>query len=73
MKYYEIKSSGDTDSVMDELAQHYKPLSKLVVTGNTEATMRGTQVLTVYHRFEPIVKIEGSEEEIRRLSSWLSP
>ncbi len=73
MRYYEIKTSGDTDLVMDELAQTYKPLSKLVATGSSEPTMRGTQVMTIYYRFEPVVKIEGSEEEIRRLSSWLIP
>lgn len=72
MKYYEIRSSADTDTVKKEIRHTYRPLSQLVVPGKAESTMRGTRVLTVYHRFEPVAKIEGSEEEIRELESWFN-
>jgi hypothetical protein len=72
MKYYEIYTDRESEEVKRELRSTYKPLSQLVVPGNAEATMRGTRVLTVFHRFEPVVKIEGSEEEIDRLAAWFN-
>jgi hypothetical protein len=71
MKYYEIFSPDETRRVQESLRETYRPLSQLVASASTAETMRGTKVLTLYHRFEPVVKVEGSSEEVSRLQSWL--
>jgi hypothetical protein len=62
MEYSDITTESDADHIIHELQESYKNLSLLILPREYESTMRGTYVLSIYYRFEPIMKLEGSRE-----------
>jgi hypothetical protein len=62
LKYIDITTEEDVDQIIVELRDKYKRLASLVLSSEYEATMAGKCVLPLYHRFEPVMKIEGHKE-----------
>ena len=62
MKYEDLKSKYEITGIITSLKSQVSNLSRIILPSEYETTMRGNKILTVYDRFDPIMKIEGTEE-----------
>lgn len=62
MEYIDVTTESDADRIIQDLREKYKNLSFLILPDEYETTMAGKAVLTIYYRFEPIIRLEGTEE-----------
>ena len=62
MKYEDLKSKYEITGIITSLKSQVSNLSRIILPNEYETTMKGNKILTVYDRFDPIMKIEGTEE-----------
>ncbi len=61
MKYEDLKAADEIKRIITSLKNLVPNLARIILPSEYETTMRGLKVLTVFDRFEPIMKIEGEE------------
>ncbi len=61
MKYEDLKAADEIKSIILSLKNMVPNLARIILPSEYETTMRGLKVLTVFDRFEPVMKIEGEE------------
>ena len=64
MQYIEITNETEIKPAVDTIRQICGGLHQAVFGGERESTMSGRQVLTVFLKFEPVVKVEADKEMI---------
>ena len=68
MNYIELNDIEDIAPAINELRALHKGLSGIVQAGEYESTMGKKKILTLFYKFEPVVKVEGKEELLHRFS-----
>ena len=59
MKYEDLKDQSEITGIIKSLKGLVPNLARVILPSEYETTMRGLKVLTVFDRFEPVMKIEG--------------
>ena len=67
MKYIEINDAIEIGPAIETIRQACGGLNNAVFAAERETTMRGNQVMTVFFKFEAVLKIEAEESLIDRL------
>ena len=62
MRYIDLKSKYEITSIIQSLKDLVPNLSRIILPSEYETTIRDLKILTVYDRFEPIMKIEGEKD-----------
>lgn len=62
MRYIDLKSKYEIPDIIRSLRDLVPNLSRIILPSEYETTIRELKILTVYDRFEPIMKIEGEKE-----------
>lgn len=62
MRYEDLKSKYEIDGIITSLKTQVFNLSRIILPSEYETTMKGLKILTVYDKFDPVMKIEGTTE-----------
>ncbi len=62
MRYIDLKNKYEIPGIIRSLRDLVPNLSRIILPSEYETTIRELKILTVYDRFEPIMKIEGEKE-----------
>lgn len=71
MKYIELYNENDVETAINDIHSKYKSFSQIVPSGEYETTMGGKKVVTLFYRFEPVMKVEAEETLLNLLLSKL--
>ncbi len=72
MQYYELNNEYEITEIINKLRSNLGGLRQLVIPSERESTMAGKQILTLYHRFEPVAKVEAEEAMLDRFVSTIN-
>jgi len=71
MQYYDIKNEHEINHTIREIKESHYNISEMVIPSNYENTLGGGSILTIYIKFEPVIKIEGEKDSLDTFSSRL--
>ena len=64
MRYVDLKTKYEIKEIITSLKREVSNLSRIILPSEYETTMKGLKILTVYNKFDPVLKIEGTLELI---------
>ena len=62
MRYVDLKTKYEIKEIITSLKREVSNLSRIILPSEYETTVKGLKILTVYDRFDPVMKIEGTLE-----------
>lgn len=72
MRYLDLKHDYEVQSTIKTVKEIIPNLSRIIMPSEYETTIRGLKILTIYDRFEPVLKIEGEEDLMDMFRSKLN-
>jgi len=64
MKFYTLRNEQEIKHTIKEIKSAYRSFSEIILPNVYDTTLGGKQVLTIYIKFEPQVKVEGDKDLI---------
>lgn len=64
MKFYTLRNEQEIKHTIQEIKSTYRNFSEIILPNVYDTTLGGKQVLTIYIKFEPQVKVEGDKDLI---------